>query len=271
MTEDNRTVGEVIKDLKRVPITFHIKEDTNGDGKMEITDKLINPVDEDVLPKDLVTLDQYSSFLYYKNNQYQGKMLTNDQLRNRTDKFSMKPKDLYKDLNLDLSYTTEKSISSKKFNNNVMFLGMNMSERPDRAKRNAAWFNFHMMPDEKIDLSMIYFYLESHENDTFDGCYITDLLKNTIESNGGKAVTDALIKDESHENELRDCAYIFQQEFHIIHPKVLVVLAQKQKKGKPSNLMRVLNRMLEIGCFKNDPELCEFLKDENLTQIARTS
>ncbi|MDV7718523.1 hypothetical protein GA840_01315 [Pediococcus ethanolidurans] len=187
MPEKNRTVGEVIRELKKVHIPF--------------TDKDGNPLnDNQTTHENCVTLAQYASFLLYKNNYYQNKVLTDNQIRHDKRKKALTPKKLYNAFDPDLDFTVpqESNLENKKFNNNAMFLALNISERPFQGDNNDPWFMFHMNPHDKDkssnhdesyrgwDTNMIYSYLEFHEDETFEGCYITDLIKETVESNSAK-------------------------------------------------------------------------------------
>lgn len=92
--------------------------------------------------------------------------------------------------------------SNEKFNNNYMFVGINIAargeadgERTDRGK----WGNFR---DTKIITNTYKLYEELGENDMFEGSYITDIIKNVVDSNAGKIVDSFFIHEKKRKPNL---------------------------------------------------------------------
>lgn len=68
----------------------------------------------------------------------------------------------------------------KVFNNEYMFVALNVADRKNGDT--SAWSNFH---DQTMINNTYRLYLELNEDYCFRGCYITDIIKNTIDSNSG--------------------------------------------------------------------------------------
>lgn len=168
--------------------------------------------------KTKLSLDSFGSFLACKDE-----LPSNKELQKilDTDPKKFTPKAIAK--GLDFSFVDSFfDDEDTEFNNKYMFVGLNVAARSTDKKKNGKlikadtmkdWKNFHDM--ERIT-NTVKLYVQLNQ-DRFKGCYITDIIKNTVESNGGKAANDffltsykkiSFLHDEAGDDEKRAQQYL---------------------------------------------------------------
>lgn len=102
-----------------------------------------------------------------------------------------KREEIKKFYNTDFRYKNLKL--DDEFNDNFMFLGMNCAYRPNLHVEN--WKMFHDVDDRPDDINMLRLRLLINNIDA-KGCYITDVLKHTVDSNSGHIVDEFFLRDQ---------------------------------------------------------------------------
>lgn len=163
-------------------------------------------------------MHEISSFLTYKKVTVDDKLLTSARLLSDFPKDDLVPTPTnllthYKlkvtDLDFDESFTDFSEEKGKsEFNNSAMFIGLNISNTANSqelADQKDDWYMFHTdetikkknSKSPKLDSNMVYNFVESHFDDSFDGCYITDIIKDTIHSNSANIKQNFFISTPS--------------------------------------------------------------------------
>ncbi|GEO47393.1 hypothetical protein [Companilactobacillus kimchii] len=119
-------------------------------------------------------------------------------LKNHPNKFTSKY--FYDTEKCDFSFN-DSFFGEEDFNNDYMFLGLNVAARGDDKKDDggvktkaytlAGWKNFHdMNPKTRTNTCKLFMQLN---NDRFKGCYITDLIKYKVDSNADHLSRDLFL------------------------------------------------------------------------------
>lgn len=153
------------------------------------------PVDK----QDKLGLSKFASFLSFK------KLPSNDDIEEKLKGDETKPSTIDQkelvDLHVDLSIFTDPDKSQETFNSKFMFVGLNSAARKKSAgdnqqvssEDNLDWTQFH---DLKIK-TPTYKLAFMTNDERFRNCYITDILKDAIDSNAGNIADDYAIDAES--------------------------------------------------------------------------
>lgn len=166
----------------------------------------------------------------------------------------LKPKEAVECANInfevDDSIFTDENKRDLPFNSNFMFVGLNLAFRPETYQEGKKWYQFH---DTKIIRPM--FNLATMTNhERFRGCYITDILKNVVDSNSNNVTDDYLAdKDQEKESLFRKSAQLFIEECEVIQPKHLIVFGGGAKK--------TITEMANEGLFDKNSEVKSLVND----------
>ena len=90
--------------------------------------------------------------------------------------------------NEDFFSEDDKDEKKNQFNDNAMFVAMNVAARPGKFSV-AGWKNFHDQEDRVRDQNMLKMNLEVNDP-MFDGCYATDAIKKVVDSNSSNVKND---------------------------------------------------------------------------------
>lgn len=177
-------------------------------------------------------LHNFGSFLAYEQSNVGNQPLTSKIWRQQyPDLRRLKPKELEQHYNLDLSidkaFLQVPGRGNEIFNQKAMFVGLNVAYRKnqDTSHTQGYWENFH---DMKRSKNTILLYVETHIDASFEGCYITDVIKQWTDSNA-KNVQNSFLstaRDDVATKHFQKCAYIFEKECEIIKPKRLVIFGK---------------------------------------------
>lgn len=226
----------VYDDLKKIPVSFEDKP--MDDFNISMFSSFLS--DQKFLPKSETIKNDYKNYL------------ANDTLNTPQEKISSP------NLNKKYGYNSEfKDIFSGKdkapnefnedfkseFNNNFMFLGLNQAVRKDNNLN--GWKNFH---DKNGRHSQFMLRLRLTLNDLpFRGCYITDILKNVLESNSQKVMQSKAATEGTPE--FNNCANILASELEIVQPKQLIVFGKNAaiilKMMDNSNILEKYHPLIE--------------------------
>ncbi|MFD1548988.1 hypothetical protein [Levilactobacillus fuyuanensis] len=185
------TNGEVLNGLEGVETGFFIPGSKDKSG---------NPIE--------VKLKYMSSIIAFK------KLPTNDAIKvavahnEKVD--GVTPTNIEKSIDIDLSVDdtifTDKSQRDQPFNSDYMFVGLNIAARKKEPDADGAWGQFHDMEFK----TPTYKFAFMTNDKRFRGCYITDILKNTVDSSSANISDDYFVDmeekqpgmflDESDEN-----------------------------------------------------------------------
>ncbi|MFL2028088.1 hypothetical protein [Loigolactobacillus zhaoyuanensis] len=91
---------------------------------------------------------------------------------------AIKPKALGEKYQPDFDFSSTFFTDDQPFNNQYMFVGLNVAARTGAADTRE-WWNFH---DKKLPTNTFKLYLELNQDERYRGCYITDVIKNTVDS-----------------------------------------------------------------------------------------
>lgn len=182
----------------------------------------------------------FSSILAFK------KLPSNEKIKQLVKKQhqELKPKKAIKCANInfevDDTIFTDENKRDLPFNSNFMFVGLNLAFRPDIYQEDKKWYQFH---DTKIIRPM--FNLATMTNhERFRNCYITDILKNVVDSNSNNVKGDySSNKTQEKEHLFRKSSQLFIKEYEIIQPKHLIVFGNVAK--------RIITEMANEGLFGN--------------------
>lgn len=145
-------------------------------------------------------MDNFGSFTYCKKA-----LPSNTDLQKILDEDSegLHPKKLMA-RKIDLSFDDSFFDLDGEFNNNFMFLGINVAARSSdytdkdgkKMKGNnlAGWKNFHDLENYQNTFKL---YLQINQ-EKFKGCYITDLIKNSVDSLSGKVLRNFFLEDKKN-------------------------------------------------------------------------
>lgn len=163
----------------------------NPDYEKGKLDKNGKPVPE------YLTMDNFGSFLACKKG-----LPSIDKLQELADEYGdeFKPNLLREKYHLDFSFDESFFNEESPFNNNFMFVGLNAAARGEDKKNKKGeltkgdslsnWKNFHDKKNFANTCKMYVQLSESESEPIFKGCYITDLLKNKVDSNSNHISRD---------------------------------------------------------------------------------
>lgn len=201
-----------------------------------------------------LTLADIGSFLTYKNRPDMATI----EARMAADQTELKPRAVSDALKLDYNFPSEAFAAEPVFNRNCLFLALNISRREKNIFEGKEWYNFHEIAPKGSALTHVFNLAMMTNHDVFRGCYVTDILKNTIETEASKVVK-AFNKprDAEHEEAYRKSADLFVQECAIVQPKQLVVMG--------GDVASVVTQMKNDGLFNQAPDVVKLV--ENLTKV----
>lgn len=204
-----------------------------------LNDKILNDAEHQFKDDDgnPIKMDSFASFFSDKKSlpkDSELRAMYNEQLKNHVNEEEFKPKKIKArtDYNFELndSFINGKN-SNKKFNNNFMLIAFNRAYRSDDIDR-SSWNMFHDV-SEKNDFNMLKLRLALNSNDEmFDGCYITDVLKSVVDSDSGH-VNDYFFVDKSGK---RDFGNSSTKELDETRAKRYVAINSKLSKDKKNHV-----------------------------------
>lgn len=225
-------------------------------------------------PLDKLLLSDFSSFMAYRQvrdlTRPNHPFLTNQLLRqdfpNRissTDKNRVGPIELVDHYQLDFDFDPN-FFNDEPFNNNAMFVALNVAARDNQSNAATAWQNFH---DQTRVANTVYMYLETHEDQRFAGSYITDIIKNVTDSNSQNIGTDFFLTGKKHFANATDTelANILYQKFCTQMKAILAKTASTEVTS--ATIQQKANQIFTKITNSNHQEAIP--KDQNLA-VART-
>ncbi|WP_334331893.1 uracil-DNA glycosylase family protein [Companilactobacillus sp. HBUAS59544] len=125
------------------------------------------------------------------------------------------------------------------FNNKYMFLGLNQAYRSDN--KLDGWLNFHDKEAGKHSAQMLRLRLVLNDLDYY-GCYITDIFKNFVNSNGKDVINSE--QGDKDSKEFKNSAEILAEEISIVNPKQIVIFG--------SDAFNAFTEMANMNFFKDN-------------------
>lgn len=195
----------------------------------------------------------FSSFLVCENPLPINPVILHDFKGHEAD---IKPTELLKRYQPD--FTFKKSFFNEEkdqpFNNKYMFVALNVAARAEENDI-SEWCNFR---DTKLPTNTYKLYLELNNDERFRGSYITDIIKNVVDSDSGNVSQNFLASgkqalSENNEKVLGKSAAVFMEECHAVQPEKLVLFGGTAEK--------VVVKMLKNGLFKNDDYVTDLIKN----------
>jgi len=256
------TNGEVYQQLKNVETGFSMPDAENS-GQQRI-----------------LYLPDFVSILSFKHLPSNDKVVAD--IKRQGESMKVVPNNAidyaHVDLRVDTSVFTDPAQADLPFKSDYMFVGLNSAARKKSEYSDGDWGQFHDMEFKTPTFNLAFM----TNDDRFRGSYITDILKNAVDSNSGSVEKAYFVKQESRqpgmfldENNVHDLAAkldgeniaeaeqvirerqekyrksasLFIKECQIIQPKRLIVLGDKAQ--------TIVRNMRAAGLFDTAPEVAQ--------------